>query len=941
MKRTLIYFLLVFSACAPPLLGAESPMQPVDLRCEFLKNPLGIDQVKPRLSWKLQASVASGLDPVPSGAGRGPAPSGTGRGLKQTAFQIKVASTEQAARYGLGDLWDSGKIDSDRSTGVAYAGQPLTSRRQCWWRVRVWDQSGNVSAWSEPALWTMGLLQASDWEAKWIGFDGGDTTRPDDLERPRLPARMLRREFDIPKPVRRATAYVTGLGFFDLYLNGVRVGDDIMDPALTEYAKRIFYVTFDETGQLKQGKNALGVVLGNGRFFAPRGGGNFPVHVKTYGYPKLLLQLEIGYADGTHQRVVSDGDWKITTDGPIRASNEYDGEEYDARKEMPGWDKPGFNDAGWRKVDLVESPGGRLQAQMLEPTCITQTIKAVSIHPTKAGTYLVDFGQNFYGQVRVRASAPAGTVVKMRQAYSLNADGTLRTQDNRSALATDTYIFKGVGEETWSPRFRGQGFRRVEVSGLPGKVTADQFEGLVVENRLDPVGEFECSIPLINQIYRNVRWGERMYLRNGLPLDPDRDERQSWLGDPAKDSEGEAFNFNVAAFYEKWIEDILLDQKPDGKQSDVSPVYYSFYSGDIPWPSVITIVPDWYYSFYGDRRILEVNYEGMKKWVEYCIHQLKADYTVDKTEYGDWCDTASMDARGSDKGATSPPLIGTAYCYLNVKLLARAARRLGKTEDEEHYSDLCAKIRAGFNQRLFNPQTAQYESASQTSYVLPLAFGLVPEEYRARVIQNLVDDIVIQHHGYTTVGLLGMQWLMELLTETGHADVALTIATRTERPSWGYMVAKGATTIWERYDMDTRDPGMNSEALLIQTGDLEAWFYQALAGISYDPEHPGFKNIVMHPRVIPGLTSAKAWLESPQGKVSSRWQIQKGQFRWDLVVPPNATATVYVPAREERHVTESGKPADKSTGVTFLRREDDAAVYAVGSGSYTFECPVP
>jgi alpha-L-rhamnosidase len=299
-----------------------------------------------------------------------------------------------------------------------------------------------------------------------------------------------------------------------------------------------------------------------------------------------------------------------------------------------------------------------------------------------------------------------------------------------------------------------------------------------------------------------------------------------------------------------------------------------------------------------------------------------------------------MDGKGSDRGATSRPLIGTAYCYLNVKLMARAAQRLGKADDAAHYTALAAKIRDGFNRRLFNPQTAQYESATQASYVLPLAFGLVPDDSRPRVIQNLVDDIMIQHHGYTTVGLLGMQWLMEVLTDTGHADVALTIATRTERPSWGYMIAHGATTIWERYDMNTRDPGMNSEALLIQTGDVEAWFYKTLAGIDYDPEHPGFKNIVMHPRVVPGLTFAKAALDSPQGKIASSWQAREGNFHWEIVVPPNATATVYVPAQDAETVRESGKPASHAEGVKFLRMENDAAVFEVGSGSYAFTCPL-
>jgi alpha-L-rhamnosidase len=924
MKRlTIVSSLLIIGMTFFSLpLAAESVLHPVDLRCEYLKNPLGIDRTTPRLSWKLHVALPAG------------------RELKQTAFQVQVASTERALADGKADLWDSGKVNSDQSNLISYRGKPLKSRQACWWKVRIWDQEGRASAWSEPALWTMGLLQASDWDAQWIGLKGGDQTLPSDPVHTRLPARMLRREFDAPKPIRRATVYAAGLGFFDLYLNGARVGDHIMDPALTEYSKLILYVTFDVTRQLQVGKNALGVLLGNGRFFAPRGGKAYPVAFKHYGYPRLLLQLEIEYMDGTHQRISSDGDWKVIVDIPTQSNNEYDGEEYDARKEMPGWDMVHFNADRWPKVDIMSPPGGRLQAQMLEPTRITQVLKAVSIHQTKPGVYLVDFGQNFYGQVRLRASAPAGTVVKMREAYSLNPDGSLRSQDNRSALATDTYVFKGVGVETWNPRFRGQGFRRVEVTGLPGKVTADQFEGLVVENSLDSVGTFECSIPLLNQIHRNVRWGERMFLRTGVPLDPDRDERQGWTGDPSKDSEGEAFNLNVAAFYAKWINDVFLDQRPDGSQSDVSPAYWTFYSGDIAWPSVLTIIPDWYYSFYGDRRILEANYAPMKKWVEFCARQLKADYTVDTTKYGDWCDAASMDGKGSDRGATSKPLIGTAYCYLNVKLMAREAQRLGRTDDAEHYTALAAKIREGFNRRLFNPQTAQYESATQASYVLPLAFGLVPDESRPRVIQNLVDDIMIQHHGYTTVGLLGMQWLMEVLTDTGHADVALTIATRTERPSWGYMIAHGATTIWERYDMNTRDPGMNSEGLLIQTGDVEAWFYKTLAGIDYDPEHPGFKNIVMHPRVVPGLTFAKATLDSPQGKIASSWQAQNGEFQWNIAVPPNATATVYVPAQNAESVRESGKPASRADGVKFLRMENDAVVYEVGSGSYAFTCPL-
>ncbi len=920
---TCLGLLIVAAMSAAFSLGREPSLHPVDLRCEHLKNPLGVDSTTPRLSWRLQAEPQAG------------------RGLRQTAYQILVASSQRNLRTGHGDLWASGKIVSGDIIGIDYRGKGLESRQVCWWKVRAWDQQGQVSAWSQPAMWSMGLFHQDDWTAKWIGLDGGDKTRPDDPARTRLPARMFRREFQAKKKIKRATVYVSGLGFFDLYMNGTRVGDHIMDPALTEYSKRIPYVTFDVTDRLKPGENAIGVVAGNGRFFAPRAGDKHPVSFKTYGYPKVLLQLEVEYADGSHQQVVSDGNWKVTADGPRRTNNEYDGEEYDARKEMPGWDKPGFpdNDARWQTVQLVRPPGGRLQAQMIEPTRITQTLKPVSIRETKPGIHLVDFGQNFYGLVRIRASAPAGTRARMTEAYSVNPDGSLRTQDNRSALASDTYTFRGSGVETWNPRFRGQGFRRVQIEGLPGKVAADQVEGLVVENDLERVGKFECSIPLINQIYGNMRWGQRMFLRTGVPLDPDRDERQPWLGDPAKDSESEAFNLNVAAFYEKWLEDIRLDQHSDGGQSDVSPAYWEFYSGSVVWPSVVTVLPDWAYSFYGDRRILEDNYDAMKRWADYCLRKLRPDGTLDKDIYGDWCDTSSMDARHPDSGSTSKPLIATAYCYLNAKLMAHSAGRLGRSADGKHYAAEAGRIRQGFNQRFLNRETARYESSTQTSYVLPLAFGLVPEDLRGRVVQNLVDDIMVEHHGYLTVGLVGMQWMMETLTETGHADVALNIATRTERPSWGYMISKGATTLWERWDMDTRDPGMNSEALLIQTGDLNSWFYQSLAGINYDPERPGFKNIIMHPHLLPGLTWAKASLDSPQGLVASSWQIQNGQFHWNVVVPPHATATLYLPAKDTMAVSESGKPVAGSREVRLVRSDDGAAVYTVGSGTYSFSCP--
>ncbi len=1015
----------------------------------------------------------------------------------QKAYQVLVATTQENLTNDTGDLWDSGKIDSDQSIHVVYKGKKLTSQMHCFWKVRVWDKDNKVSLWSNQAAWSMGLLNPTDWTAKWIGrdtsgkilrndfqfskwiwFPGGnpaEETSPgtryfrrtviipknkeivkanylitadnrfmlyvngemvakgdntskgyklnvadylhtgnniitvaatnrgpednsagligvmrieyqqgaslivpmdkhwrtfdkeisgwkdskfDDSEwvaaqeigecgigpwgdisitetRTRLPARMLRHDFKIEKTVRRATTYICGLGFFDLYLNGEKVGDHIMDPGLTEYNQRALYVTFDVTEQLSRSDNTIGVILGNGRFFAPRTSAHLAT--RSYGFPKLLLQMHIEYEDGTVEDIVSDESWKLTTDGPIRANNEYDGEEYDARMEQDGWDRPGFDTSAWQNASLVEAPKGFLQSQMIEPMRVTQTIRPVGITNPKPGMYLFDMGQVFYGIVRLTVSGPVGTKVQMRSAYSLKPDGTLKTEDNRSADCTDLYILKGKGIETWQPKFKGQGYRYVEVTGFPGEPTVDNFNGLVFHTDMDSVGSFICSNPLLNQLFNNVRWGQRMY-RRSVPLDPDRDERQGWLGDPAKDAESDAYNFNVAPFYAKWLQDIRLDQRLSGEIPDVSPPYYPFYSESIVWPSVITIIPDWFYNFYGDRRILNDNYESMKKFVLFIInrHQ-KPDFTVDKNNHGDWCDAYTMDQGTIEPfGATSRPLISTTYFYNNVKILARTARFLERAKEEAHFADLAEKIKTGFNSRFFDPRTNTYESATQCSYVLPLAFGMVPPENRDAVIANLIEDIMVRHNGHLSVGLIGIQWLMQMLSDIGYPEVAYTIAAQTTRPSWGYMISKGATTIWERWDTDTRDPGMNSEALLMLAGNLEAWFYQTLAGINYDPEQPGFKHIILRPQPVSDLKYVKSSFKSLYGTIVSDWKIEGNAFIWNFTIPVNTTATIYIPAEDIKSIRENGHVVVDSEGIEFLCVENGAAVYKIGSGEYRF-----
>jgi len=916
---------LLSTGCDKP---EEGSVAVKDLRCEYLTNPLGIDVLKPRLSWIIESNQ---------------------RGQKQTAYQIVVAESKEKLKVRQSNLWDTGKINSDQSIHVVYEGEPLKSQMQCYWKIRVWDKNDKSSPWSEPAMWTMGLLKPEDWNAKWIGLD----TNEPQLEERRLPARMLRKEFNVRMKVKRATAYVCGLGFFELYLNNSKVGNHIMDPGLTDYTKRALYVTFDITDQLQEGTNAVGVILGNGRFFAPRE--KVPAPTQTFGYPKLLLQMIIEYEDGTTSDIVSDEKWKITTEGPIRANNEYDGEEYDARMEQHGWANIGFDDSTWQNVQSVEAPGGMLYSQMIEPMRITQVIKPVAITNPRPGMYLIDMGQAFYGTVRLKdVSGPEGTEIQMCSAYSLDTDGTLRARDNRSARSTDIYILKGHGKkETWHPRFRGHGYRFIEVTGFPGIPTTDNFEGLVIHTDLESTGQFSCSNTLINQIHNNILWTMRAFKRSA-PLDPDRDEKQSWMGDTAKDPESDAYNFNVVSFYNKWLADIRLAQRNDGSIPDIS--MYWDWGKNITWPSVITILPEWYYNFYADKSVLEENYETMKNWMQFVEHyHHKPDFTVDVNGYGDWCDASTID-QGGKKGftvaeslVTSPQLISSAYNYNNCKIMARSACLLGKAQEHIYFADLAEKIKIGFNNRFFNPQTnqysvkfrfkgKQYQGESQCSNLLPLTFGLVPEENREAVIANFINDIMETHNGHTSVGLIGMQWLMQTLTDIGHPEVAYTIVTQTTRPSWGYMISKGATTIWERWDTDTQPSGMNSETLLILAGNLDAWFYQTLAGINYDPESPGFKHIILKPHLLGNLNFVNAQHKSMYGTTISNWSIEGDTFHWKLTIPANTTATVYIPAESPDAVTESGKSIqDTYSFVKFIKMQAGRAVYQIGSGSYTFE----
>ena len=910
MKSTLL--LLAFSAAA----WASGTIQPRNLRCEYRVNPQGIDVAEPRLSWILAAGDAKL------------------RGLRQTAWRVLVASSAGALNAGTGDLWDSGRVESDQSIQVAYGGKRLASGAAAFWKVQIWDQGGRTSDWSAPAEWTMGLLRAEDWHGKWIGREEAGPSAGPPAEH-RLAARLLRKEFGVTKKVRRATVYYSGLGLSELYLNGGKVGDHVLSPGLTDYDKHVLYVTFDVTTKISPGRNAIGLMLGNGRYHAPRAQRG----TRDFGYPKALVQLNVEYEDGSRMEVVSDETWRLSTAGPIRLNNEYDGEEYDARMEVPGWSRAGFDDARWETSQVVAAPAGVLAAQMAEPLRVTETLHPVSVKQLKPGMYIFDMGQNMVGWCRLTVSGPAGAAVTLRHAETLNPDGSLYTANLRSARATDVYTLQGGGTETWEPRLTYHGFRYVEVTGFPGEPGATAIEGRVVHDDMAQTAGFTSSNALLNQIHHNMFWGIRGNYRS-IPTDcPQRDERQGWLGDRSQVSRSESYMFDVAAFYAKWMTDLADSQKPDGSVPVVSPNYWPNYYDDLTWPSTFLFVPGMLYEQYGDRRVLERDYPAMKRWMEHERGYLQ-DGLMPKDQYGDWCvppeDPKLIHSKDPAR-ITDKTLLGTAYYYHLLRLMARYARLLGRADDAAGFEALAGQVNEAFQKRFFRPATSVYDNGTQTSSILPLYFGMVPADQRAAVVEGLARNIEEKSAGHVGTGLVGAQWLMRTLSDNGRGDLAYQIATQKTYPGWGYMVEKGATTIWELWNGDTGDPGMNSGNHVMQIGDLAVWMYEYLAGIRSDPEKPGFHRTIIRPFPVGDLSFVKATHQSMYGTIASSWKREGGRFTLEVTIPPNTTAAVWLPASDADAVTESGRPAKRAADVKFLRMEGHAAVFEVGSGSYRFE----
>lgn len=883
-----------------------------DLRTELLVNPIGIDVTNPRLGWKIDAPERSVL---------------------QTAYHILVASSLEKLNQNVGDLWDSGKQNSGNSANILYAGKALKSRTPVFWKVKVYTNKGETT-WSDPASWTMGLLHYKDWTGRWIGFDKYFAT--DNEEAGKLSARYFRKEISTSKKVKSATAYIMGMGLYELYIDGKKIGDQVLAPSPTDYTQNIKYNTFDITSFLKEGKHAIGVILGNGRFYAMRQAK--PYKVKTFGFPKMQLQVMVNYEDGSSEIIKTDESWKGISDGPITANNEYDGEEYDARKELTNWANVGYDDKSWLKADYVQEPGGTYEAQLNGNMKVMQDINPVSIEKKADGKYIIDFGQNFSGWVKMKVSGTAGTKVSLRFAESLQENGELFTTNLRDAKATDTYILKGGGTEEWEPRFTYHGFRYVEVSGYPGVASKENFTGRFVYDDMQTVGSFESSNALLNQIYKNSWWGIASNYK-GIPVDcPQRNERQPWLGDRPISAYGESFLFDNTSLYIKWLEDIRLSQKEDGAIPDVAPAFWRYYSDNISWPGTYLFIADMLYRQTGDVRILQKHYPAMKKWMDYMQSRyMDMDGIITKDSYGDWCFPPATIEEGRGKIADKKypsALISSSYYYHLLNMMARFSVLSGNERDSSYFADFASQLNKDFNEGFYN-QKGFYGSNSLTDNLLAMSFGLVEDANKEKLANRIVEIVEKENNGHLSTGVIGTQWIMRTLTDMGRVDLAYQIATNKTYPSWGYMVENGATTIWELWNGNTAHPKMNSQNHVMMLGDLLVWYYENLAGIK--SKENGFKTLIMKPEMIEGLDYVHASYNSSYGKIISNWTKSKSAFQWNITVPANTTAQVYLPAKDAASVTENNKKLHNNKDFKIIAEENDRVLIEIGSGSYQFK----
>ncbi len=909
---------LFFTACALP----SHAISASELRCDYRVHPLDIDNLKPCLGWVLHSDR---------------------RAERQSAYQIIVATRLDRLTPEKADLWNSGEVHSSNSIAAPYQGKTLTSRTVCYWKVRAWDKTGKAGPWSGHTSWEMGLLSPQDWQGEWIN-DGRSNPKNDAEFYQEDPAPQFRKEFAVTRKVARARLSICGLGYYEAHLNGARVGERCLDPGWTRYSARALYSTYDITAQLHLGANCIGVMLGNG-WYNPlplRMWGRYDLRDSMpVGRPRFLAQLEITYKDGGRQTFHSDTTWKVAA-GPIRFNSIYLGEVFDARRITYGWDRPGFpENQDWRQPAVTVEPMGALRAQSQPPIRVTEKLKPVRITEPSPGVVLYDMGQNFAGWIQMRVAAPAGTKILLRYGELLHQDGTLnpmtsvagqvkgthKTADGKTesiggpgappvAWQSDTYIASGKGIETYIPRFTFHGFRYVEMTGWTGQATPEMITGLRLNADVPRVTSFTCSDPLFNQIQTMC---DRTFRSNLFSVQSDcpHRERFGYGGDIAAASEALIMNYDMANFYAKVVRDEQDSALPNGMLTDTAPFVGIQYCG-IAWAMSHPLLQRQLYRYYGNKQLIEEQYETSRRWLDLVTKQYP-DHIIQE---------GLNDHEGLDP-APSPVMLTPLYAA-TAGTVGELAQILGRETEATQYQQLATDIRKTYAEKFIDATTGKVGPGTQGSQAFALSSDSVPTAQREAALTALLANIDA-HKGHLTTGIFGTKYLLDVLSREGHSDVANTLVSQKTFPGWGWMLANGATTLWEHWEGSDNTYSQNHPMF----GSVSQWFVQWIGGIQPADDAVGFDHIVLRPQLVGNLAQSVARYHSVRGDIVSSW-VRNGQrvfFYFDI--PANATALVYLPT--EKRVLESGAPAMKSPGVTFARTEAHQTVYRIGSGRYEFD----
>lgn len=918
MKTTIKILILVLltTAC-----HKTSQLSITNLKCENKVNPIGIDITEPHFSWILESNQ---------------------RGVYQTAYQILVASNLDNLKADNGDIWDSKKISSNQSIQIEFDGKKLSSELTYYWKVRIWDENGNATNWSESAHWEMGLIYQSDWIAKWIN-DGGKTAENNKELYEDDPAPLFRREFKLEKEIKKARLYITGVGYYEATINSERVGDHLLDPGWTNYSKRVLYSTYNVTDLIKDGGNCIGVTLGNGWYN--------PLPLKMWGYlnlrehlsigrPQFITQLKIEFTDGTSQTIISNEEWK-THDGPIIRNNIYLGEVYDARKEIENWDSFGFDDSNWINAKISDEKLGNLHAQNQPPIKITGKLSPIKITEPKPNTYIFDMGQNYAGWIRFKLEAPAGTKIQLRYGELLYDDGTLNVMTSvagqikgnnadgtprggafspDTAWQSDTYITSGKGIEYYTPRFTFHSFRYVEITGFPGEPQLDAVEGLRLSSDLDKTSSFECSNELFNDIQKITEW---TFLSNVFSVQSDcpHRERFGYGGDIATTSDAFIYNFDMSEFYSKVVRDFEEATTSDGMFTDTAPFVGIQYCG-IGWALAHPLLLLELYQYYGDISLIEEQYEIARKWFELVISE------------NDLIITHGLSDHESLIPTPAPEMVTPLY-YKSARMMSELAGVMDRKEDAERYENLSKQIKKAYLEKFHVKGKGKFAPFTQASQSFALYTGILAENETKEAVSELV-NIIKNQNGHLNTGIYGTKYSLDVLSRYGNAEIASNMVSMKGFPGWENMLAQDATTLWEHWEYSDNTYSHNHPMF----GSVSEWFYKWLAGIQADTSAVGFDKIIIRPQIVSDVDWVKAHYNSTHGKIVSEWKRNENSFNLNITIPVNTTATVYLPAKDVTEIKEGGTDITSVKDIQFVKIENDNAIFTVGSGNYSFESQI-